>query len=210
VLKATAELLDKSLGELVEVIVLHALDGALPFNEKTRQAIADLKRVYGMDYDLNAVSRFVEDTVTWQRFTERARRVVFFAQEEAARLGVNFVGTEHLLLALVRESDSFAARILTEQLGVALDSIRSEIMSQVTQGQGNLGQDMQLTPRSKRVVELAREESGVLGNNYIGSEHLFLGLVREESGLAGRVLLKLGVALEKARTAVRDMQQREA
>src|SRR5947208_16554218 len=68
VLKATAELLDKSLGELMEIIVLHALDGALPFNEKTRQAIADLKRVYGMDYDLNAISRFVENTVTWQRF----------------------------------------------------------------------------------------------------------------------------------------------
>jgi ATP-dependent Clp protease ATP-binding subunit ClpC len=85
----------------------------------------------------------------WQRFTERARRVVFFAQEEAARLGENYVGTEHLLLGLVRESDSVAARIL-DRLGVPLGRIRADIERQVTRGHGNLGQDMQLTPRAKR------------------------------------------------------------
>jgi len=87
----------------------------------------------------------------WQRFTERARRVVFFAQEEAARLGENYVGTEHLLLGLVRENDSVAARIL-DRLGVPLGRIRSDIERQVTRGHGNLGQDMQLTPRAKRVI----------------------------------------------------------
>src|ERR671926_180581 len=126
----------------------------------------------------------------WQRFTERARRVVFFAQEEAARLGENYVGTEHLLLGLVRESDSVAARIL-DRLGVPLGRIRADIERQVTRGHGNLGQDMQLTPRAKRVIDLAYEEARQLNNNYIGTEHLLLGLVRESDGIAGRVLARL-------------------
>jgi hypothetical protein len=210
VLKATAELLDKSLGELVEIIVLHALEGALPFNEKTRRAIADLKRVYGMDYDLNAINRFVENTVTWQRFTERARRVVFFAQEEAARLGGNHVGTEHLLLGLIRESDSFAAQVLIEKMGIAVDRIRSEIARKVAPGHGNLGQDMQLTPQSKRVIDLAGEEAVALGNNYIGTEHLLLGLIRLEEGLASRVMRQIGADLESTRAAVRAMQATQA
>src|SRR5437762_1004097 len=87
----------------------------------------------------------------WQRFTERARRVVFFAQEEAARLGENYVGTEHLTLGLVREDDSVACRIL-DRLGIALGRVRAGIEQQVTRGEGNLGQDMQLTPRAKRVI----------------------------------------------------------
>src|SRR6266536_2221894 len=97
----------------------------------------------------------------WQRFTERARRVVFFAQEEAARLGENYVGTEHLLLGLVRENDSVAARIL-DRLGVSLGRIRSEIERQVTRGDGRLGQDMQLTPRAKRGVDLERTRREVM------------------------------------------------
>jgi ornithine carbamoyltransferase len=142
----------------------------------------------------------------WQRFTERARRVVFFAQEEAARLGENYVGTEHLLLGLIRESDSVAARLLT-QLGIALLQIRESIEKQVTQGHGNLGQDMQLTPRAKRVIDLAYEEARQLNNNYIGTEHLLLGLIREGDGLAARVLISLGANLERARTAVYGMQE---
>src|SRR6476659_5730003 len=94
----------------------------------------------------------------WQRFTERARRVVFFAQEEAARLGENYVGTEHLLLGLVRENDSVAARIL-ERLGVSLSRIRSDVERQVTHGHGHQGKDMQLTPRAHRVIDLASEEA---------------------------------------------------
>src|SRR5918911_3992023 len=142
----------------------------------------------------------------WQRFTERARRVVFFAQEEAARLGESYVGTEHLLLGLVRENDSVAARIL-DRLGVPLGRIRSDIERQVTRGHGNLGQDMQLTPRAKRVIDLAYEEARQLNNNYIGTEHLLLGLVRESDGIAGRVLARMGVDLNHARQETWAAQQ---
>lgn len=141
----------------------------------------------------------------WQRFTERARRVIFFAQEEAGRLGENFVTTEHLLLGLVRENDSVAARIL-ERMGVSLTRIRSEVERQVTRGDGRLGQDMQLTPRAKRVIDLAYDEARQLNNNYIGTEHLLLGLIREGEGLAARVLAKLGVDLERTRREVMSLQ----
>src|SRR5262245_61532238 len=144
----------------------------------------------------------------WQRFTERARRVVFFAQEEAARLGENYVGTEHLLLGLVRESDSVAARIL-DRLGAPLGRIRADIERQVTRGHGSLGQDMQLTPRAKRVIDLAYEEARQLNNNYIGTEHLLLGLIREGDGLAARVLVKQGADLERTRREVYAMQEGE-
>lgn len=142
----------------------------------------------------------------WQRFTERARRVVFFAQEEAAQLGENYVGTEHLLLGLVRESDSVAAKIL-DFMGIPLGRIRSDIERQVTRGHGNLGQDMQLTPRAKRIIDLAYEEARQLNNNYIGTEHMLLGMVREGDGLAARVLVKLGADLERTRGVVVEWQE---
>ena len=145
----------------------------------------------------------------WQRFTERARRVVFFAQEEAGRLGENYVSTEHLLLGLVRENDSVAARIL-DRMGVSLGRIRSEIERQVTHGDGRQGQDMQLTPRAKRVIDLAYDEARQLSNNYIGTEHLLLGLIREGEGLAGRVLAKLGVELERTRREVMALQDNDS
>src|SRR5579872_2206805 len=141
----------------------------------------------------------------WQRFTERARRVVFFSQEEAGRLGENYVSTEHLLLGLVRENDSVAARIL-DRLGVSCDTVRSEVERQVTRGDGRLGQDMQLTPRAKRVVDLAYDEARLLNNNYIGTEHLLLGLIREGEGLAGRVLAQVGVQLGPVREALKELQ----
>src|SRR5438445_10684064 len=144
----------------------------------------------------------------WQRFPERARRVVFFAQEEAARLGENYVGTEHLLLGLVRESDSVAARIL-DRLGVPLGRIRSDIEKQVTRGHGTLGQDMQLTPRARRVINLADDEARQLNYHYVGTEHLLLGLIREGDGLAARVLVKLGANLERTRREIHAMEERE-
>jgi ornithine carbamoyltransferase len=142
----------------------------------------------------------------WQRFTEKARRVVFFAQEEAARLGQSYVGTEHLLLGLVREDDSVAVRLL-EILGFDNEQVREEIERQVSRGKGNLGQDMQLTPRAKRVIDLSYEEARQLNNDYIGTEHLLLGLIREGDGLAARVLVKLGVDLEQTRREVYAMQE---
>ena len=141
----------------------------------------------------------------WQRFTERARRVVFFAQEEAGRLGENYVSTEHLLLGLVREKDSVAARIL-DRMGVSSGRIRSEIERQITPGDGRLGQDMQLTPQAKRALDLAYDEARQLGNDYIGTEHLLLGLIRESEGLTERVLVQAGIELERARREVVAMQ----
>ena len=145
----------------------------------------------------------------WQRFTQRARRTVFFAQEEAGRLGEHYVSSEHLLLGLVRENDSVAALIL-ERIGVSLERIRSETERQVTRGDGRLGQDMQLTPRAKRIIDLAYDEARLISNNYIGTEHLLLGLIREGEGLAGRVLAKLGVELEKAREELRLLQDNDS
>jgi ATP-dependent Clp protease ATP-binding subunit ClpC len=144
----------------------------------------------------------------WQRFTERARKVVFYAQEEAQKFGEGYVSTEHLLLGLVRESDSVAARVL-EKLGVSLTRIRAEVEKQLPRGDARPSQDMTLTPRAKRVIDLAYDEARNLNNNYIGTEHLLLGLIREGDGLAGRVLAKLGVELERARREVMSLQDSE-
>ena len=144
----------------------------------------------------------------WQRFTERARKVVFYAQEEAQKFGEGYVSTEHLLLGLVRESDSVAARVL-EKLGVSLNRIRAEVEKQLPRGDARPNQDMTLTPRAKRVIDLAYDEARNLNNNYIGTEHLLLGLIREGDGLAGRVLAKLGVELEKARREVMALQDND-
>lgn len=141
----------------------------------------------------------------WQRFTERARRVVFFAQEEAGRHGESCVSTEHLLLGLSREDDSMAARVL-DKMGVSLEKIRAEVNKQITSVEGKLGQDMQLTPRAKRVIDLAYDEARALNNDYIGTEHLLLGIIREGEGLAGRVLQDLGVGIDEARAIVKELQ----
>ncbi|MCC7101824.1 MAG: ATP-dependent Clp protease ATP-binding subunit [Fimbriimonadaceae bacterium] len=145
----------------------------------------------------------------WQRFTERARKVVFYAQEEAQKFGEGYVSTEHLLLGLVRESDSVAARVL-ERLGVSLSRIRAEVEKQLPRGDARPSQDMTLTPRAKRVIDLAYDEARNLNNNYIGTEHLLLGLIREGDGLAGRVLAKLGVDIERARREVGALQDNES
>ncbi len=143
----------------------------------------------------------------WQRFTERARKTVFYAQEEARKLGENYVSTEHLLLGLTREKDSTAARIL-DRMGLRLERIRAEIERQVTHGDGRLGENMQLAPRGKRVIDFAYDEARQLDNNYIGTEHLLLGLIREAEGLAGGVLTDLGADLTRTRLEVRAMQGR--
>jgi len=142
----------------------------------------------------------------WQRFTETARKCVFYSQEEAGCLGENYVSTEHLLLGLLRENDSVAARVL-DRMGINLDGLRAEVNRQVSRGDGRLGQDMQLTPRAKRVIDLAYDEARQLNNNYIGTEHLLLGLIAEAEGMAGKVLSKLGVDLERTRLEVAQLQQ---
>ncbi len=141
----------------------------------------------------------------WQRFTERARRVVFFAQEEAGRLGQSEVGTEHFLLGLLRENDSVAARVL-DRLGFPLGQIRSELERKLPHGEEKPGRDMQLNPQTKRALDFAYEEATLLRNSYIGTEHFLLGLIREGEGLAGRVLAELGVELEAVQRETRAMQ----
>jgi len=141
----------------------------------------------------------------WQRFTERARKVVFFAQEEAGKLGENYVSTEHLLLGLLREPDSVAGKIIV-RLGLDPQAIIEDVHRNAAHGEGRLGQDMQLTPRAKRAIDLAYDEARQLNNNYIGTEHLLLGLIREGEGLASRVLANAGADLDAARQAIWHLQ----
>ncbi len=148
----------------------------------------------------------------WQRFTENARSTVYHAQEEAAGLGENYVGTEHLLLGLIRvlerASLSTCAKVL-KQLKIPLELLRSEIERQVTRGHGNLGQELQLTPRAKRTIDLAYEEARQLNTNHIGMEHLLLGLIREGDCLAARTLVKHGADLLQTRKVVYGLVERE-
>ncbi len=146
------------------------------------------------------------DRVHWERLTERARRVIYDAQEEAARLGENYVNTEHLLLALLRESNATAVRVL-QQLGVSPSRLRMELERQVPRGESRVGQETQLTPRAKRAIDFAYDEARRLHHHYIGTEHLLLGLLREAEGLAGRVLQQTGVDLERARMAVKTVRE---
>jgi ATP-dependent Clp protease ATP-binding subunit ClpA len=134
----------------------------------------------------------------FDKFTERARKVLSLAQEEAQRLNHSYIGTEHLLLGLVREGDGVAAKVLSN-LGVDLASVRAEVERMIGQGDRIVLGDVGLTPRAKKVVELAVDEARRLNHNYIGTEHLLLGLVREGEGVAADVLQCLGVNLEALR-----------
>src|SRR5450432_824060 len=127
----------------------------------------------------------------WEPFTERARRSIVLAQEEAQRLGNNYIGTEHILLGIISEGESLAAKVL-ETLGVNLAKVRAEVEAIVGRGGQTVQQEMVFTPRAKRVIELAFEEARQLNHNYIGTEHLLLGLIREGEGVAARVLTNLG------------------
>ncbi len=135
------------------------------------------------------------------RFTERAQQVLVLAQEEAKRLNHNFIGTEHLLLGLVREGSGIAARAL-QNMAVDLNRVRLEVENIAPKGNRLVQQGISYTPRAKRVVELAIEESQNLGHNYVGTEHLMLGLVREAEGIAAQVLSNLGIDLKRARKEV--------
>src|SRR5437763_6179903 len=135
----------------------------------------------------------------FDKFTERAKKVLVLAQEEAQRFNQNYSGTEHLLLGLVREGEGIAAKVLGN-LGVELNKVRSVVEFIIGRGDRMVIGDISLTPRAKKVIELAVEEARRLNHNYIGTEHLLLGLVREGEGIAAGVLESLGVNLEKVRT----------
>ncbi|MBF2056813.1 MAG: ATP-dependent Clp protease ATP-binding subunit [Cyanobacterium sp. T60_A2020_053] len=137
----------------------------------------------------------------FERFTEKAIKVIMLAQEEARRLGHNFVGTEQILLGLIGEGTGVAAKVL-KPMGVNLKDARIEVEKIIGRGSGFVAVEIPFTPRAKRVLELSLEEARQLGHNYIGTEHLLLGLIREGEGVAARVLENLGVDLGKVRTQV--------
>jgi len=140
-------------------------------------------------------------TERFEKFTERARKVFSLAQEEAQRFNHNYIGTEHLLLGLLREGNGIAARVLVN-LGVQLPKVRSAVEFIIGRGDGLVVGEPALTPRVKKVIELAMGEAQHLGSPYIGTEHLLLGLVREGEGIAAGVLQSMGVSLEKVHQQV--------
>ena len=137
----------------------------------------------------------------FDKFTDRARKVLTLAQDEAQRFNHNYIGTEHLLLGLVREGEGVAARVL-ENMNVELAKVRTAVEFIIGRGDRPVVGEVGLTPRAKRVIELAIDEARRLGHNYIGTEHLLLGLVREGEGIAAGVLESLGVNLDKVRHEV--------
>jgi ATP-dependent Clp protease ATP-binding subunit ClpC len=137
----------------------------------------------------------------FERFTDRARRVVVLAQEEARMLNHNHIGTEHILLGLIHEGEGVAAKTL-ESLGISLEVVRQQVSEIIGQGQQAPSGHIPFTPRAKRVLELSLREAKELGHSYIGTEHILLGLIREGEGVAAQVLVKLGADLDRARQQV--------
>ena len=140
----------------------------------------------------------------FERFTDRARRVVVLAQEEARTLDHDYIGTEHILLGLIREGDGYAARSL-ESLGISLDAVRQQVQEIIGRGQQAPSGHIPFTPRAKKVLELSLRESLQLGHNYIGPEHMLLGLVREGDGVAAQILVKLGADPNRVRQQVIEL-----
>jgi ATP-dependent Clp protease ATP-binding subunit ClpA len=137
----------------------------------------------------------------FERFTDRARRVVELAQEEARMLNHNYIGTEHILLGLIHEGEGVAAKAL-ESLGISLDAVRQQVEEIIGQGQQAPSGHIPFTPRAKKVLELADRETRALGHAYVGTEHILLGLIREGDGVAAQVLVNLGADLNRVRQQV--------
>jgi ATP-dependent Clp protease ATP-binding subunit ClpA len=141
----------------------------------------------------------------FERFTERARQVVVLAQDEAVALKHNYIGTEHILLGLLREEEGLAARVL-ESLDITVEEVRAQVTRVIGQGdQPPTTGQIPFTPRAKKVLELALREAMALGHNYIGTEHILLGVARENQGVAARILLDFDVDAEKVRNEVMRM-----
>jgi ATP-dependent Clp protease ATP-binding subunit ClpC len=145
--------------------------------------------------------RCEESDDMFERFTDRARRVVVLAQEEARMLNHNYIGTEHILLGLIHEGEGVAAKAL-ESLGISLEAVRQQVEEIIGQGQQAPSGHIPFTPRAKKVLELSLREALQLGHNYIGTEHILLGLIREGDGVAAQVLVKLGADLNRVRQQV--------
>jgi ATP-dependent Clp protease ATP-binding subunit ClpA len=137
----------------------------------------------------------------FERFTDRARQVMVLAQEEARMLNHNYLGTEHLLLGLIHEGGGVAARAL-ESLGISLQAVRQQVEEIIGQGQYGTAGRIPFTPRAKKVLELSRREALAMGHNYVGTEHILLGLLREGDGVAAQVLVRMGADLSRVRQQV--------
>jgi excisionase family DNA binding protein len=194
----------------VAIVLRLAERGELPsflFEDQRRFSRAEMTRFLARGHDNASVSylpappasgSFSNGSGHFDKFNERAGKVLSLAQEEAQRFNHNYIGTDHLLLGLVREGDGVAAKVLNN-LGVELNKVRSAVEYVIGQGDRVALGEIGLTPRAKKVLELAVDEARRLGHHYIGTEHLLLGLVREGEGIAAGVLESLGVNLEKAR-----------
>jgi len=137
----------------------------------------------------------------FERYTDRARRVVVLAQEEARMLNHNYIGTEHILLGLIHEGEGVAAKAL-ESLGISLQAVRQQVEDIIGRGQQAPSGHIAFTPRANKVLELASQEALQFGHNYIGTEHILLGLIREGEGVAAQILVKLGADLNRVRQQV--------
>jgi ATP-dependent Clp protease ATP-binding subunit ClpC len=140
----------------------------------------------------------------FERFTDRARRVVVLAQDEARNLGHNYIGTEHILLGLIHEGDGVAAKAL-QAMDISLGSVRQQVEEIIGRGFGMPSGHIPFTPRAKKVLELSLREALQLGHNYIGTEHILLGLIREGNGVAAQVLVQLGADLDRVRAEVIEL-----
>jgi ATP-dependent Clp protease ATP-binding subunit ClpC len=140
----------------------------------------------------------------FERFTDRARRVVVLAQDEARMLNHRYIGTEHILLALIDEGEGVAARALAE-MEISLEAVRREAEELVGQGQQAPSGHIPFTPQAKKVLQLSLREAVQLGHNYIGTEHILLGLIREGEGVAAQVLVRLGADLNRVRQQVIEL-----
>jgi ATP-dependent Clp protease ATP-binding subunit ClpC len=136
-----------------------------------------------------------------ERFTDRARRVIVLAQEEARMLKHNYIGTEHILLGLIHEGDGVAAKALVS-LEISLEAVRQQVEEIIGQGQHEPSGHIPFTPRAKKVLELTKREADRLGHDYIGTEHILLGLIHEGTGVAAQVLVNLGADLNRVREQV--------
>ena len=145
----------------------------------------------------------------FEKFTDRARRVIVLAQEEARMLDHNYIGTEHILLGLIHEGHGVAAKAL-ESLGISLEAVRQNVVEMIGRGQEAPSGHIPFTPRSKQVLELSLRESQQLGHEYIGTEHILLGLIREGEGVAAQVLVELGADLNRVRQQVLELLEAHA
>jgi uncharacterized damage-inducible protein DinB len=171
------------------------------FREKVQPEVGAAQLEYVVGTGAEPRGSRASDPGRFEKFTQRARKTLQLAQEEAQRFNHNYIGTEHILLGLVREGDGVAARVLNN-LGIELNKVRSAVETIIGRGDRMVMGEIGLTPRAKRVIEFAVDEARRLNHHYIGTEHLLLGLVREGEGIAAGVLESLGVTLERVRAEV--------